>query len=141
MFTEEDYVSLETAKLLKEKGFDESTAGFYGSKRGLCVETPLLYNSINNRVNFVNDLLKVEFEDVIAAAPTLYEAQIGLLEKHNLYVCPTPYLSKDDECVWFIVEVYRKNKNDWEWIADADGKYISYQQALDAGIRESLKLI
>lgn len=42
MFTSGDYVSLETAKLLKEKGFDESTAGFYGGERGLCIGSSLL---------------------------------------------------------------------------------------------------
>ena len=81
MFTENDYVSLEAAKLLKEKGFDESTAGFYGSKRGLCIGNPLLYNTLNNRVNFVNDLLKVQYEDVIAAAPhPLRSAEVDLGE-------------------------------------------------------------
>lgn len=74
MFAKEDYVSYETAKILKEKGFDELTSGFYGSNRGLCSGTSLLYNSINKEVNFVDDSFRVVFESCIAA-PTLYEAQ------------------------------------------------------------------
>lgn len=136
MFTEEDYVSLETAKLLKEKGFDESTAGFYGSKRGLCVETPLLYNSIINRVNFVNDLLKVEFEDVIAAAPTLYEAQKWLRNKYGIHVDITCY-GRNEWC--FMLFVFSTNLCFDRYSSETT--FLSYQQALDAGIREALKLI
>lgn len=148
MFIQEDYVSLETAKILKEKGFDEPTAGFYGSKRGLCIGGSLLYNSINNRVNFVNDLLKVQFEDVIAAAPTLYEAQKWIRDRHNLHIDVGLYGdystdadgNKVDEHQYWAFDIYYTT-NIINHIFDCEGGYDTYEQALDAGIREALKLI
>lgn len=138
MFTKEDYVSLETAKMLKEKGFDETTAGFYGSKRGLSIGNSLLYNSVIYKINFVNDLHKVQFEDVIAAAPTLYEAQKWLRNTYNIHLCVkcTAYIKryKGHDYICEIMDLPHHKHEDTLI-------YNSYEQALDAGIREALKLI
>lgn len=125
MFTKEDYVSLETAKLLKEKGFDEPVLAQY-SKAGnvwTCSE-PENFNDSKD----------------CFSRPTLYEAQKWLREKEgiavNIYNKLTTYgvswsyeYNKIDTCIS---------------VNDRKGKstiYYSYQQALDAGIKEALKLI
>ena len=74
----EDYVSFETAKLLKERGFDEPCE--------------CLYDTENNDVSIVNgwmdisnsELEKKEF--VCYSAPTLQMAMKWLREVHKLHI-------------------------------------------------------
>ena len=72
----EDYVSYEVAKLLKEKGFDESTSMVYMSG-DLCKLNR--YDSIRNS-NY-NDITKNYFE---YTAPTHQMAMKWLREVHNI---------------------------------------------------------
>lgn len=75
----EDYVSFEVAKLLKEKGFDESISMVYMSHGNLCKCTR--YDSICNS-NY-NDITKNYFE---CTAPTHQMAAKWLREEHNLSI-------------------------------------------------------
>ena len=77
----EDYVSFETAKLLKEKGFDESTSMVYMSYGDLCKLNR--YDSIRNS-NY-NDITKNYFE---YTAPTLQMAMKWLRIEHNIHIEP-----------------------------------------------------
>lgn len=73
----EDYVSFETAKLLKEKGFDEPCE--------------CLYDTENNNVSIVNGWMNIsnseleEREFVCYSAPTLQMAMKWLREVHGLH--------------------------------------------------------
>ncbi len=69
----EDYVSFETAKLLKEKGFDEKCQAMY-DKDGHFVP-----------FNF-KLLTKADKRLFVADAPTLQMAMKWLREIHNLYI-------------------------------------------------------
>ena len=75
MVTEEDYVSFETAKLLKEKGFDEFCSHFYKTEKYLCDcsygPNPYVKNS-----DFIEEY----------TAPTLQTAMKWLRKKHNLFI-------------------------------------------------------
>ena len=75
----EDYVSFETAKMLKEKGFDESTSMVYMSYSDLCKLNR--YDSIRNS-NY-NDITKNYFE---YTAPTLQMVMKWLRKVHNLFI-------------------------------------------------------
>lgn len=77
----EDYVSFETAKLLKEKGFDESISMVYMSYGDLCKLHR--YDSIRNS-NY-NDITKNYFE---CTAPTLQMAMKWLRIEHNIHIEP-----------------------------------------------------
>ena len=77
----EDYVSFETAKILKEKGFDESISMVYMSYGDLCKLHR--YDSICNS-NY-NDITKNYFE---CTAPTLQMAMKWLREVHNVFIEP-----------------------------------------------------
>lgn len=68
----EDYVSFEVAKLLKEKKFDWGCQAFYNANRTLAASP----------VHTIND----ELEDSDIACPTLYMAQKWLIEKKGLHV-------------------------------------------------------
>ena len=48
----EDYVSFETAKLLKEKGFDEQTVRYYNCWRELCQCECIVNETINSTSNY-----------------------------------------------------------------------------------------
>lgn len=138
----EDYVSLEVAKLLKEKGFDECCGAYYHCNwdemtEEECFEVaPIhVFRNSNNRYRI--------------GAPTLYEAQKWLREEHLLYVDVQAYYTsyevdendyRDQERLWeysiwedATYEVYEKVKSKCS--------YDTYEKALNAGILEALKLI
>ena len=68
----EDYVSYEVAKLLKEKGFNEPTCGYYHDDymNTLLIATASCHNGSINAI----------------AAPTLQMAMKWLREVHNLHI-------------------------------------------------------
>ena len=73
----EDYVSFETAKLLKEKGFDDECNYEYGVpvvERGYVLQ--MFFKPIKNS----------ELVDEAYAAPTLQMAMKWLREKHNIAI-------------------------------------------------------
>lgn len=83
----EDYVSFETAKLLKEKGFDERCTHYYKNEKYL---VDLGYTNIHSYTN--SDLVE-EF-----AAPTLQMAMKWLREVHkiSIEITSTGYLIDND---------------------------------------------
>jgi hypothetical protein len=108
----EDYVSFETAKLLKEKGFDEPCE--------------CLYDTENNDVSIVNGWMTVsnseleEREFVCYSAPTLQMAMKWLREEHNLFIGIHPRLSFTDY-YWITADIYRvKKKSSFYHMGDGD---------------------
>lgn len=93
--TKEDYVSLEVAKKLMNKGFDEPCDKMLNEHEE-CYEYSCYTMS---RKGFRNsDLCAYE-----VAIPTLYDAQKWLREKHNIDVLPTireESLPKKDYCCY-----------------------------------------
>lgn len=84
----EDYVSFETAKLLKEKGFDESIStaylccdGKYWDKRFKEMSCDICQNEWYDAED------TVEFGHLLLA-PTLQMAMKWLREVHHIHVCP-----------------------------------------------------
>ena len=97
----EDYVSFETAKLLKEKGFDEPCECFYDTENN----DPSIVNGwmvISN-----SELEKREF--VCYSAPTLQMAMKWLRETHNVLVIP----DYDYECTdkSYCYKIYKLGEN------------------------------
>ena len=127
----EEFVTLETAKLLKEKGFKEDVFTFYEVD---CVEGDMIlsetYNESEN-FNEKNDCL---------SAPTQSLAQKWLRETKNIHICvyncACGYgyeISKADNGTHITSSVY-EGPND-------GGKWDIYEEALEAGLQEALKLI
>lgn len=83
----EDYVSFEIAKLLKDKGFDESTSMVYMSYGDLC-KLKRYYNIRNSNYN---DITKNYFE---YTAPTLQMAMKWLREIHKVHIIAEPCLGE-----------------------------------------------
>lgn len=118
----EDYVSFEVARLLKEKDFDWYCRAYYD------------YN--NSGLSYLNDISNTY--DVYAA-PTLYMAQKWLREEKSIHILIDVHAGEYFAVLWktngtFIKSLALKGPNinhDWD----------NYEQALQAGILEALKLI
>ena len=128
MFAKEDYVSLEIAKLLKEKGFDDpclSTIWKNGDLR--CYDVK---QSSDNLTRIGNDYY--EF-----LCPTLYEAQKWLRLKHNIDIVVEPEIDENtDKKIGYCFDIY----TDFPSVAYSS-VYGTYEEALNDGILESLKLL
>ena len=122
----EAYVSFEVAKLLKEKGFDESISMVYTSYGDLCKLDR--YDSIRNS-NY-NDITKNYFE---CTAPTHQMAMKWLREAHDIVIVVTPSM------FWkkYNVSIYKSN--DYPIGFDGDSLYSSYEEAVEAAIKYSLE--
>lgn len=123
--TKEAYVSFETAKLLKEKGFDENTMMVYMSYGDLCKCNR--YDSIRNS-NY-NDITKNYFE---CTAPTHQMAMKWLREVHNIDICVFPYQA-DYISYSYKVKIY-KNKEIYLTITDSK----TYEDAVEAALKYCL---
>lgn len=127
----EEFVTLETAKLLKEKGFKEDVFTFYEVD---CVEGDMILSETydeSENFNEKNDCL---------SAPTQSLAQKWLRETKNIHICiyncACGYgyeISKADNGTHIASSAY-KGTNDGE-------KWDTYEETLEAGLQEALKLI
>ena len=120
----EDYVSLEVAKLLKEKGFNEPVFSQYTNRESVwyCNEPENFNESVD-----------------CFSRPTLYEAAKWLREKHNIHIM----IGVDDLDWWY--QLYNCSEDgrmeDSNHIYGSVACKKSYEEALNDGILEALKLI
>lgn len=120
---EEDYVSFETAKLLKEKGFDYICDKIYRMNGYLC---PFEY-SMNIK------------EEGYYLAPTLQMAMKWLREVHNICITIYPDKEKGYEAVLYDI------KDNVEIVLQSFGVYgihifgDSYEEAVEAAIKYCLE--
>lgn len=134
MFRQKDYVSLEAAKLLEEKGFNEPCNAIY-------IESPQegrseFHSYITDDVKKSSGIRKIKdgcrYDEYLA--PDLYEAQKWLRVNHSIMV--TPYYVSDDKYTYHILRMDEDNNYCHNY-----NQYDSYEEALNAGIEEALKLI
>lgn len=135
---DKDFVSLEVAKLLKEKGFDEECVAYYAGDK-------LAYICANTRgadVKMIENM-SVIYKDCAVLAPTLSQAQKWLVEKHQIYVSVNMYGDS--------VDVEGKKIEEWNYwgfevyyttslyhICESHEEYDSYEEALNDGISKAL---
>lgn len=118
----EDYVSFETAKLLKEKGFNEWCRCCYGvdvRHNGVSIdedeEFELKEEGREDELEYVYGGRLYDFgcnnrqEGSPYAAPTIYAAVKWLEEKHNILVVPD-YVYECTDHSW-CYKIYRLGKN------------------------------
>ena len=127
----ESYVSFDTAKMLKEAGFDEICDTFYSSRVG----APYLLRSRNS-----------ELDKKHYSRPTLALAARWIREVHDIhimvnvdfssYIDGTP-LNVNREYVLLWIE-FADNKVHSNYAMEIYG---TYEAALEAGLQEALKLI
>lgn len=139
----EELVTLETAKLLKEKGFKEDVSVFYEL---VCEEGSYEYELFESY-----DAQNYNASVYSFSAPTQYIAQKWLRETKNLHVLSIPKVvesyNKIGEVVKTEVEFYY-----WDIYIVGDrhkhivqdfvtNQFSTYEEALEDGIQKALKLI
>lgn len=132
----EQLISLETAQLAKEKGFDWECIESYDPVNSELYPVGLLSN---NPVTLENFLIDYNYYDNHISAPTQSLLQKWLREKHNFSLLATvdTYESGDYSFeIWKTLvgeEPYMKMESSTNWE--------TYEQALEEGLKEALKLI
>lgn len=126
--SKEDYVSLEVANILKEKGYKELCTGCYRNDKFMNI------NSFNDADKFGGDFY---------AAPLLYEAQKWLRETHDIHIVVSPHYSRKYDVIEYeyriatYFDLLEKRGNRIK----SKEYYEKYEQCLNDAILEALKLI
>lgn len=120
MNTHESYVSLETAKMLKEAGFEWEVNTYYNA--GILEFTPLCKN-YNNIDRFY------------ISAPTLEVTQRWLREVKGIHVYVISYRQNNQNKIsGYCYKVYEFTQG-WEFNCS------SYEEAQESGIKKALEII
>ena len=139
----EQYVSFETAKMLKEAGFDSPTRGIYRTNR--TGDHSFAEYNMKQTVDDLSWNAKDGFQYEYLA-PTQSLAARWLREVYNIHISVFPDTSsfEDGACVnknreyvlsWF---VFKGDKVEYHY---AQPFFNSFESALEAGIQEALRLI
>ena len=124
----EELVTLETAKVLKEKGFKEDIFTFYELD---CVEGDMI---LSETYDYSDNFNK---KDDCFSAPSQYLAQKWLRETKNLHI-EISYMYEN----YWIYDILTIPNHDLVGLSDRPIiHYKSYEEALEAGLQEALKLI
>ena len=128
---EEQYVSLDTAKLLKEAGFDVPCTSQY-------TEGMVVWN-VEYPYNFNQD-------DFGYSRPTQALAARWLREVHGIHVAPNIFMDSANDADGNIVDEWTfwsfdLFDNSGRIIKESDNRYDTYEEAFEAGLKHSLELI
>jgi hypothetical protein len=127
-FEEEQLITFETAKLLKEKGFTEKTIRYFDTSGDNCSGLiPLNWNmSLEN----------------IYSRPTQTYLQKWFREVHNIQVLSLPFAEDStDENSNTKYHPLVNHKHFYGFIHKEGNEYDSYEKALEVGLIEALNLI
>lgn len=116
----EELISFETAKLAKEKGFDELCCYSFETENNF-YETVKLWRNSEDSTEY--------------AVCTQSLLQKWLREEHNIHVEIS--FIYDDET--FCLILFHKKEN--IWFDPEIGYYHTYEEALEAGLKKALELI
>lgn len=125
----EELVTLETAKLLKEKGFNEP-----------CMIAMNIEDGRQYGTNRTNSELPIK----VCSHPTQSVAQKWLREIRGVYVYVEPVIGKRWTLSFCDFNVPTEES---DWMENEINKgngykvYVTYEEALEAGLQEALKLI
>lgn len=133
----EDYVSFETAKLLKEKGFDEITFTWYTGKGKFCVGKN---NFDDYHMNHLSNMAVARDKNK-CSAPTQQKAMKWLREVHHYYI---QVMLDSWACGGHLgyYVVIQKTDSDFEMmLQDAVDEvfYQTYEEAVEAALKYTLE--
>jgi hypothetical protein len=127
---EEQLISLDTAKLAKEKGFDEPSRKGYmlnGETDSFCFNETRKNSTLNKD--------KYERNDFVCVAPTQSLLQKWLREVHNIDILVDSVGGVKG--YYYCIQDIKTGDKLIEWNYD----YSIYEEALEKGLQEALKLI
>ena len=125
----EDYVGFETAKLLKEKGFDEDIDLWYD-------ENGEMFS--RHKYDISSDW-RVKAQQKVYLSPTLQMAMKWLRETHNydISICLDSYVEPFRNDYYIVI---RRRKDKYENISPCDQIYFkTYEEACEAAIKYCLE--
>ena len=128
---EEQFVSFETARMLKEAGFDVECDWFYINDGS--VDTGIVVRSTSTRDHNMGT--------GFLSRPTQALAERWLREVHRIVVDTTFIPPLFDGVNW---QYFIGNMDDMVWEGDfepSERKYATYEAAFEAGLQEAIKLI
>ena len=148
----EDYVSCETAKLLKEKGFKEWCRQCYGldvRHNGEPIdfdeECELKDAGRENEIEYVDGGRMYDYgcgnfnPGSPYAAPSLYVAMKWLREVHKLFIFISPWIMLEDSIQYYF-EIREIKTRDFETLYDYTSKELnSFEKVADAAIKYCLE--
>jgi len=123
----EDFVSFETAKLLKEKGFDVWGDGSFGVATKIWKEY--------SPSGILNDCSMCSPSRKAFPAPTLQMTMKWLREVHNLEIYP--YHNYDNSKWWVEIIKYPNSVSEYE--SGKDEEFDTYEEACEAAIKYCLE--
>ena len=130
----EDYVSFETAKLLKEKGFDEITFTWYIGKGKFCVGRN---NFDDYHMNHLSNMATAKDKNK-CSAPTLQMAMKWLREVHHIDIeVRTHYLNylKPNDTRYYSGKILKDSEDVIHTIYSKD----TYEEVCEAAIKYCLE--
>lgn len=135
----EDYVSFDTAKLLKEKGFNEQLDTVYSEYGELHkVFDKEFYESTNSFITLsnsnYNDITRAKY-GFFVTAPTLQMAIKWLKEEHNLGVIPH-WSQVSGEFGCHIYDLTKKGSQEYHSIR---GSFDGFEEPAELGIKYCLE--
>lgn len=155
----ESYVSLETAKLLKQAGFDWGCDTFYGLDvryKGKAIdedkEYELKVRGKGKEIEYVDGGMVYNFyhtnkegKDFCGySRPSLAVAQKWLREIKHRSVEVKSFVdgTVENRGKWWIWHIYNFNPPiDWILLIGSDCRYSTYEESQEAGIKKALELI
>lgn len=139
---EDTLVSYDTALLAKKVGFDEECNSVYN--KSLRKETLYYYEGNGTGVIKNSDVQNTSTGFVyLCTIPTQSLLQKWLREVHNIIVIPDLGWSEETNfTTFYCFQVYNiKNKKLIQAIIQSEIEYNTYEEALEQGLYEALKLI
>ena len=125
---EEKLVSAETAKLAKEKGFLAGSRSYYD------LVSEMVF--FNNGAIYINGL-----DSELIEVPTQSLLQKWLREKHDIHLNVEFYPNKTEK-QYAIYGDMKLHGSNWTWLDHSnDVCHNTYEEALEVGLKEALKLI
>lgn len=124
---EEIYVSFDTAKLLKEAGFDVPCNSYYELEDGEVVRKDSIGSSDYNA-----------YEDTVCSRPTQALAARWLREKFGIHIFANYFF---EDGTWFYVTVDLKELDEVRVIHPDIRSYQTSEEALEAGLKHCLEQI
>lgn len=137
----EDYVSLEVAKLLKEKGFREPCFATYDMelKDEFTLRVGIYRKSKFEHLSRIpSEGLQLQY-----LAPTLYEAAKWLRKTHDIHIVVSPHYSRKYEIIEYeyrIATYFDFLEKPFKWRKSKE-YYEKYEQCLNNSILKALELI
>jgi hypothetical protein len=147
MKMKDELISFSTAKLAKEKGFDIPTINCYNVDNRLLEFIPVIKGGIKDAVLHGGDILFDDWNNngkESKSAPTQSLLQKWLREKHKINV-ESNYLPNIPgyRCLFVPMTDKISAKEKYKLFSKYYGtiNYDTYEEALEAGLQEALKLI